>query len=249
MVLSNNEQCSLLEKEMTQSLFDQMKQLFSAVLEREENTQSFSELASQIREAGAAVLAARQSVALAKAQHQQDIRQSKRIAENIADLETRACEALKKGETQLAREAAEAIAILQDEKAALDATVEAFQKELSQLTENLHKAEFRLRNLKRGERTAMVREMVMKATSHGATMETASLSSAEVSLNEIEARQERAALADQAFRALAPQDNPKSVVEKLANAGCGAPTHTTADAVLDRLKAEIEPKLMIENQA
>ena len=233
---------------MTGSLMYQLKQLFSSVSGQARDAQEFALLSAQIREAGTAVLAARQSVALAKAQHEQDLRQVARAAQNITDLEIRARDALGKGQEKLAREAAEAIAILEDEKTALEQTTRAFEQELTQLSDNLRKAEFRLRSLKRGERTALVRQKVMKATTVGATTDTASLLQAETRLMEIEARQERAALADQAFQELSPQDNPQAMIEKLADAGCGTPLRTSADAILERLKSDIQPNLMIENR-
>jgi len=74
-------------------------------------------LRQQIRDCATAVAAARRAVAIAIAQNEQEASQSVRLAARIADLEARTVIALQKGETGLARDAAETIATLEAEAA------------------------------------------------------------------------------------------------------------------------------------
>jgi len=69
-------------------------------------------LAQQIRDAAGAIQSARRAVAIAVAQNEQEKSQHAAIVGRIADLETRAVAALQKGNDELARQAAEAIAEL-----------------------------------------------------------------------------------------------------------------------------------------
>jgi phage shock protein A len=203
-------------------------------------------LSQQLRDAGAVVLSARKAVALATAQHEQDRNRIRRIADSIRDLEERTVAALSKGNDRLAREGAEAIAILEDEHLALIASTEAFEVDLRTLNENLRSAEARLRELERGQKTASVREKVRAAGSFGVSTDHAPLAHAQETLERINDRQERGVLADKALAALSVVEDPKELAARLADAGCGAPLRSSADVVLDRLKSS-SPRLIADS--
>jgi phage shock protein A len=194
----------------------------------------FALLSGQLREAGNAVRQARLALALATAQHKQDRNRRDRIDQTIADLESRTRAALAEGREEIAREGAEAIAVLEDERKALDRSVRSFEPDLATLRENLRQTEARLRELERGRNAAVVRSRIGAAGSASASP--ASLFNAEETLERINGRQERGALADRALAALTVIERPKDLIERLADAGCGAPVRTSADAVLERLK-------------
>ena len=73
-------------------------------------------LRQQIRESGQAVALSRRAVATAMAAHKQEDERYERLVAQIADLETRAIAAMEKEDGDMAREAAEAIAHLENEK-------------------------------------------------------------------------------------------------------------------------------------
>lgn len=222
---------------MIDRLISTLKALMNGAVEQAGVRNDLALLSAQIRDAGAAVRAARKAVALAKAQNEQDRRRIGTVADAIADLELRAKAALAKGADPLARDAAEAIAVLEDEHAALSAAVSAFEEDIAVLTDNLRRAEARLRELERGQRVANVREHVRTASTLGAAVRQSSLTEAEDTLTRIRDRQERGMLADEALASLSALDRPKELVSRLAEAGCGAPERSSADAVLDRLQA------------
>lgn len=205
-------------------------------------------LSQQLREAGATVRSARKAVALATAQHEQDRNRITRIADSIRDLEERTVAALSKGNDRLAREGAEAIAILEDEHLALSASTEAFGTDLRTLNGNLRRAEAHLRELERGQKTASVRESVRAAGSFGVAADHVPLAHAQETLERINDRQERGALADKALANLTVVESPRELAARLADAGCGAPLRSSADAVLDRLKPS-SPRLIADTRA
>ncbi|MEM5580850.1 PspA/IM30 family protein [Roseibium sp. AS2] len=192
-------------------------------------------LSGQLREAGGAVRQARLALALASAQHQQDRNRRNRIDRTLLDLEDRTRTALVQGRDGFAREGAEAIAVLEDEREALDRSVRSSEPDLAALRQNLHRTEARLRDLERGRNVAHVRARISAAGS--ATADPAPLYQAEETLERINTRQERGVLADQALAALSVIDRPGDLIERLADAGCGSPASSSADAVLERLRA------------
>ncbi|MCV6575069.1 MAG: PspA/IM30 family protein [Cohaesibacter sp.] len=201
----------------------------------EGKTASIAHLAleQQTREAGQQVLMARKAVALAKAQHEQDGRRLEKILADISDLEDRARIALEKEQDALARDAAIAIASLEDERDGLQKSITAFEEDLAILLTNLRQLEIRLRTLQRGQRVAKVRKTVQTA---GNVIELSTLSEAEQTLSDIQERQERQELAEQAFKTLSVTERSDELIKRLSDAGCGSCVHTSVDAVLERLK-------------
>lgn len=224
---------------MFEPFMNQLKALFLASAGESRDGQSLALLSINTRTAAASVRTAQVALARAKAEQQQERKRLWQINASLEDLENRARNALLKGLEPLAREAAEAIALLEDEKTALEEAIHSFDGELSSLTETLHRAQSRLRALKRGERTVEVRDQIQKAQSIGTTTGQSALAVAEEKLEEIRRRQERDHIADREFKALSAADNPSAVIEKLGDAGCGAPVKTRADDVLARLRSDL----------
>lgn len=231
---------------MLEPFFSQIKALLAGTGVPPRDDRSLQCLDTNIRTAAFAVRTAQAALAKAKAEQQMDRKRLRQLTASVEDLENRARNALLQGAEQLAREAAEAIAVQEDEKTALEASIRAFDQDLLTLTDQLHRTQARLRALKRGERTAEVRQQMHKAQSMGAIAGQSALSRAEEQLEEITEFQEREQLADLEFAALAPADRPDAVIEKLADAGCGAPIRVRADDVLARLKADLP--LLIEDK-
>lgn len=196
-------------------------------------------LDQQLRDCASVVDKARKSVALAIAQKRQEEDRLARTLERIADLEDRARAALEKGNEDLAREAAEVIANLEAERDASKEAVQTFDTEIRRLKTIVRNAEARLLELKRGQRLAKATASAQKLRDRGFARTTDSvntLSDAEETLERLRSRQKEIDDANLALDEMDLGTNPKSVAEKLADAGCGKPIKSTADSVLDRLR-------------
>lgn len=198
-------------------------------------------LNQQIRDCAQAIRGARRAVAVAIAQNERERAQHAATKNRLADLDLRARAALDKGEDDLAREAAEAIAILEDELLASEKAQASFAREIARLKGIVRSAEARLHDLQRGQRIAAANDKTQKLRSSSIAMEATdlvSLKDAEETLRRLQARQEHI---DQVAEALDDMDgaaDPSSLTERLAEAGCGAPLRTRAADVLARLKAD-----------
>ncbi|EJC79891.1 phage shock protein A (IM30), suppresses sigma54-dependent transcription [Rhizobium leguminosarum bv. trifolii WSM2297] len=196
-------------------------------------------LAQQIRDAAQQIQSARRSVAVAIAQNEQEKGQHATIVARIADLEVRAIAALTKGNEGLAREAAEAIAFLEAER---DASVKAqaqFTQAIDKLKGIVRAAEVRLQELQRGERLARATQEAQKLDITVAGPGLATLDDAEETLARLRLRQGQNELTAAALKDMESATRPAGIIEKLANAGCGAPLTSSADDVLARLKSRI----------
>ncbi|MDR9779324.1 PspA/IM30 family protein [Rhizobium redzepovicii] len=198
-------------------------------------------LAQQIRDAAQAIQSARRSVAVAIAQNEQEKAQHQTIVSRIADLESRACAALDKGNDGLAREAAEAIAFLEAEGDASVAAQAQFTTSIGKLKAIVRSAEARLQELQRGERLARATEQAQKLDVVVAGPGLATLDEAEETLARLRLRQSQNELTAAALKDMESTTRPAGIIEKLANAGCGAPLTASADDVLARLKSRITP--------
>jgi len=195
-------------------------------------------LKQQLRDCAQAVSAARKALALAIAQNEQEVQQFDRLESRLADLEERAVSALEQGQDDLAREAAETIARLQTDQESSRAVLDTLQTEVGKLRASVAASEERLRALKRGERVAMATDKAQRV-SHAIPGGAASaLRDAEKTLTRLRARQNEVDAANDALDDLENTNDTNSLREKLAAAGCGAPLKTTADAVLERLRAQ-----------
>ncbi|HTV71079.1 MAG TPA: PspA/IM30 family protein [Rhizobiaceae bacterium] len=194
-------------------------------------------LRQQLRDCADAIAAARKAVAVAIAQNEQEVQQYKRLVERLGDLEGRTVIALGKGETALAREAAETIALLEAEKAISEEAQKNFTVEIDRLKRVVRAAESRLRELERGQRLATATDKTQRLRETGSGLTT--LKDAEETLARLRARQKQIDGTASALAEMEQNGNPSAISEKLAAAGCGAPLTTTADAVLERLAKRV----------
>ena len=197
-------------------------------------------LARQVREAGQVVQAARNAVALTLAEQARETGRLERIGATLADLETRAVKAIQAGRDDLARDAAEAIAALEDDRDATRQARKGLETELASLKERVRDAEARLRDLQRGRSVTAARERIMQAGGIAASTERSSLGDAEATLDRIRARQDQERLTEDALLALSSDQAPDRIIDRLAAAGCGAPLQTSTDSVLDRLRLKAD---------
>ncbi|MBY5608494.1 PspA/IM30 family protein [Rhizobium leguminosarum] len=198
-------------------------------------------LSQQIRDAAQSIQSARRSVAVAIAQNEQEKVQHGAIVARIADLETRASAALAKGNEGLAREAAEAIAYLEAERDASEKAQSQFTSAIDKLKGIVRASEARLQELQRGERLARATQEAQKLDVVVAGPGLATLDDAEETLARLRLRQSQNELTAVALKDMEGAIRPPGIIEKLANAGFGAPLRTSADDVLARLKSRITP--------
>ncbi|WHO78766.1 PspA/IM30 family protein [Rhizobium leguminosarum] len=198
-------------------------------------------LAQQIRDAAQSIQSARRSVAVAIAQNEQERVQHAAIVARIADLENRASAALAKGNEALAREAAEAIAYLEAERDASEKAQAQFTSSIDKLKAIVRASEARLQELQRGERLARATQEAQKLDVVVAGPGLATLDDAEETLARLRLRQSQNERTAAALKDMEGAIRPAGIIEKLANAGCGAPLRSSADDVLARLKSRITP--------
>jgi phage shock protein A len=198
-------------------------------------------LAQQIRDAAQSIQSARRSVAVAIAQNEQERVQHAAIVARIDDLENRASAALAKGNEGLAREAAEAIAYLEAERDASEKAQGQFTSSIDKLKAIVRASEARLQELQRGERLARATQEAQKLDVVVAGPGLATLDDAEETLARLRLRQSQNELTAAALKDMEGAIRPAGIIEKLANAGCGAPLRSSADDVLARLKSRITP--------
>jgi phage shock protein A len=198
-------------------------------------------LAQQIRDAAQSIQSARRSVAVAIAQNEQERVQHGAIVVRIADLESRATAALAKGNEGLAREAAEAIAFLEAERDASEKAQAQFTQAIDKLKGIVRASEARLQELQRGERLARATEEAQKLDVAVAGPGFATLDDAEETLARLRLRQSQNELTAIALKDMEGAIRPAGIIEKLANAGFGAPLRSSADDVLARLRSRINP--------
>jgi phage shock protein A len=196
-------------------------------------------LNQQTRDAAHAIQSARRAVAVAIAQNEQEKSQHTMILSRIADLETRTLVALEKGSESLAREAADAIAYLEAERDASEKAQAQFTTAIAKLKGIVRAAEARLQDLQRGERLARATEQAQKLDLAAAGSGLATLDEAEETLARLRARQSQNDTIASLLKEMDSAPRSAGIIEKLANAGCGAPLRSSADDVLARLRTRI----------
>ncbi|MCY1298583.1 hypothetical protein D9M70_480750 [compost metagenome] len=107
----------------------------------------------------------------------------------------------------------------------------------------MRQSETRLAALRRGERLAEARDRTRRLSRDVPGNDLATLSDAEATLARLETRQREAELTAEALVELEDRPDPTALAEKLAAAGCGRPLVTSAEDVLERLRAKANPTL------
>jgi phage shock protein A len=196
-------------------------------------------LDQQIRDAASATEGAKRALSIAIAQDESEGKRLEATLKRIADLEERATAALADRREDLAAEAAEAIALMEADRDAIEAARRSFAADVAQLKSAVANAGHRLAELERGRRIAQATESVRRLkTRTGVTGNagSAALAEAERTLKRLRERQAEEAAAAAAYDSLAPALNPAATADRLEAAGYGRRTRTTAADVLARLR-------------
>jgi phage shock protein A len=195
-------------------------------------------LDQQIRDAAGAVRRGKQALAIAVVKDDRERKRIDILSTRIADLEERAGEALTSGREDLAAEAAEAIAAMENDRAAVVEARASFADEITHLQSTVVDYTRRLADLDRGRQIAKAAEAVrrLKAGRNPPGVVAASaLAEAEETLRRLRERQTDDVAADSIMQALDAEAASKSLAGRLEAAGCGPRTRITGADVLARI--------------
>ncbi|MCW2285040.1 phage shock protein A [Rhodoblastus acidophilus] len=195
-------------------------------------------LDQQIRDCGAALTRAKKAMALAAAQHQAETRRLATLEAHIAELDSRACAALKQGRDDLALETAGLLADLEADRDAAGRACELTERECEKMRARLRKSEARLAELNRGRALVRAKESLgqLRRDAQADNVFRAGFEEAEATLARLTQRQQLADDAEQALAGFEHERSPEKMTEKLAEAGCGRRLRASAEEVFARLR-------------
>ncbi|HEX2137151.1 MAG TPA: PspA/IM30 family protein [Microvirga sp.] len=199
-------------------------------------------LDQQIRDVAANVDRSKRALAVAIAQDEAEAKRLEKLESRIADLEERALAALKGGREDLAAEAADAIAALEADRAAIGEARASFAAEIHRLKRTVGDASRRLSELERGRRIAQAAEAVRRLKAgrlRPGSSTAAALSDAEATLARLREKQAEDAAADAALGSL--ETEATSIADRLEAEGFGRRTKPSGAEVLARLKRQAGP--------
>jgi phage shock protein A len=195
-------------------------------------------LDQQIRDAADALQRGKRALAIAVVQDDGEHKEIDSIS-RILDLEERAVPALAAGREELAAETAEAIAAMENDRAAVAKARATFADEIARLRSTVAGFTRRLADLDRGRRIAKAAEAVrrLKAGYYPqGVIGTAALAEAEDTPRRLRERQTDDAAVDNVMQSLDAEAASATLIDRLEAAGCGPRTKITAADVLDRLR-------------
>jgi len=192
----------------------------------------------KIREAGEALKAAKYSLATLIQRERAETRQVITLQDRANDLLGRAKEALENDRQELAQEAAQAIANMENELTVRRETVQRLETRILQLRQSVEAANRRIIDLKQGAiaaRAVRKEQDIQKRLNRTVGGESA-IDEAEGLIARVMSRDdpfEQSEILGEINRGLQNED----VADRLAEAGFGASSKMTAGDVLNRLKA------------
>lgn len=192
----------------------------------------------KIRESDAGLRAGKATLASLIQRQRAEEQQHTALKARVVDLTGRATEALEKGREDMATEAARAIATMENELTVRHETLERLDQKIVRLRSSIEAGHRRIIDLKQGaiQARAVKREqdIQMKMTKSG--MSTNSTQEAEDLIAHVLGRDDPFEKAE--ILADINQDlQGDSITNRMADAGFGAATSTTADDVLARLRS------------
>ena len=224
-------------------MFRTLKTLFDGANARAEErvreTYSIELIDQKIREGTQGLKAAKATLAGITQRQRSEERQVAGLEQRISDLEARAREALKTDREDLAGEAAEAIAQLENERDQRRATAQKLEARAIRLRASVEAVNRRIMDLRQGAIAA--RAARSEAGVHRGLTRTLAGQDA---LSEAEELIAGVMTEDDPFeqsQILAEIDaglDKRDVADRMADAGFGAATKASRDSVLDRLKAK-----------
>lgn len=192
----------------------------------------------KIRESDAGLRAGKATLASLIQRQRAEEQQHTALKARVVDLTGRATEALEKGREDMATEAARAIATMENELTVRHETLERLDQKIVRLGSSIEAGHRRIIDLKQGAIQARAvkheQDIQMKMTKSG--MSTNSTQEAEDLIARVLGRDDPFEKAE--ILADINQDlQGDSITNRMADAGFGAATRTTADDVLARLRS------------
>jgi phage shock protein A len=211
---------------------DLIARLFDMLTDPQHQPSSpMASLERSISAAHQAHTAARRALAVAMAEETRETVRRTALAAKAADLEQRAVAALQAGRDDLAAQAAEAIAAMATDIHASEQASTRFAAEVALARREVYSQRRRLSDLDRGRRLAQIGH-ALSATAPASEDGLDHFSAAEAALT-------RVAVDNHAARLAREEAAPPAevLIERLSDAGFGAPAHVGASEVLARLRA------------
>lgn len=223
-------------------MFATLKVLFDGERARGEdrlkNTYAVELIEQRIREADATLASAKMTLASLIQRKRSETRLAETLDSRIKTLEGRAKDALDAGREDLAREAAQSIADMENERTLRGETIDRLQSRIEQLQHSVETGHRRIVDLKQGATTARAvrREQQMQRRLNKTLSGTSAADEAEALIRRV-VDQDDPFEQSEILRGIDDGLSGQSADDKLADAGFGDPNRVTANAVLDRLKA------------
>lgn len=193
----------------------------------------------KIREAEAQLKTAKGQLALLIQRERSERRLLEQLEARQADLNARARKALEADREDLAGEAAEAIAQMENETLLRTETVARLEGQVLRLRQSVEAGHRRIVDLKQGATTAraLKREQEMQVRLGGTAIASSAATEAEELIARVVSRDDPHEQAE-ILREINSDLNHAALPERMAAAGFGTPTKATAVDVLARLKSE-----------
>lgn len=193
----------------------------------------------KIREAEASLKAAKATLASLIQRHRSEERQRDGLQKRITDMTRRAQEALDAGNDALAGEAAQAIAQMENELTIRDETCDRLNQKTVRLRASIEASHRRIIDLKQGaiQARAVRREQAIQTRLNTTVTSASATEEAEEMIARVMGRDdpfEQSQILQEIDRDLGHE----TLADRMADQGYGPATRTTADDVLDRLKAK-----------
>lgn len=225
-------------------MFSNLKTLFDGAQARAEDRlrdhYSIELIDQKIREAEAGLVTAKRALASLIQREACERRQLAGLQRRIEDLTERTRYALSAAREDLAQDAAQAIARLENEKTARSRTLGLLETKVLHLRQSVESAQARVLDLKQGAVSVRAARRAAAAQARlGPTLDTGS------ALDEAASLIERALSAGDPFASRQILEDIEAglggadITDRMAQAGFGAPTKSSTDAVLTRLRAEL----------
>ena len=211
--------------------------------DRLKDTYAVELIEQRIREAEANLSAAKLTLASLIQRKRSEQRLADTLDKRIATLEDRAREALKADREDMAREAAQSIADMENERCLRQETIERLTSRIGQLQGSVETAHRRIIDLKQGAITARAvrREQTIQSRLNRSIAGSSAADEAEALIKRV-VDQDDPFEQSEILRGIDRQLSGQDADEKLAEAGFGDPNKVTANAVLDRLKSSKSQK-------
>lgn len=190
------------------------------------------EVDRQLEQGKAAYRIARHNLANATAARRRDAARGEALRARLADLEQRAVAALRGDREDLARDAAEKIATIEETLAAIGESLREQDLAITQLRRTVEEQHKTIGEIERGRRLGEVRAAILESRA-SAGYAAAGLAGAREALETLRHRQSAEDVLHDAL-----DDPGANLIADMADAGFGASPRAAADAVFARLRTQ-----------